>query len=127
MEKSQLQKLQNQAARILASSRHDADARPLLNSLGLKTIQDLIDTDINTMVFKTLNGLAPEYLSNLFIRNSESYLLALRNSSTDLQMPKKTTKNGQKCLSYRGVKSWNCLPFEIKQASSLKVFKAKLK
>jgi len=24
------------------------------------------------MVFKALNGLAPEYLSNLFIRNSES-------------------------------------------------------
>ena len=78
MEKNQLQNLQNRAARILTSSRHDTDARPLLNTLGLKTIQDLIDTEINTMVFKALNGLAPEYLSNLFIKNSESHLLALR-------------------------------------------------
>ena len=127
MEKNQLQKLQNRAARILTSSCHDADARPLLSTLGLKTIQDLIDTEINTMVFKALNGLAPEYLSNLFIRNSESHLMALRNTSTDLQLPKKSTTNGQKCFSYRGAKSWNCLPFQIKQASSLKVFKAKLK
>ena len=127
MEKNQLQKLQNRAARILTSSCHDADARPLLNTLGLKTIQDLIDTEINTMVFKALNGLAPEYLSNLFIRNSESHLMALRNTSTDLQLPKKSATNGQKCFSYRGAKSWNCLPFQIKQASSLKVFKAKLK
>ena len=96
MEKNQLQKLQNRAARILTSSHHDADARPLLNTLGLKKIQDLIDTEISTTVFKVLNGVAQEYLSNLFIRNSESHLLALRNTSTDLQLPKKTTKIGQK-------------------------------
>ena len=76
------------------------------------------------MVFKAHNGLVPEYLSKLFIRNSETHLLALRNTSTDLQLPKKRTSNGQKCFSYKGVKSWNCLPLEIKQASSLKVFKA---
>ena len=74
----QLQKLQNRAARILTNSRYDADARPLLNILELKTIQDLIQTETNTMVFKALNGLAPEYLSKLFIRNSETHLLALR-------------------------------------------------
>ena len=124
IEKNQLQKLQNRAARILTNSRYDADARPLLNILGLKTIQDLIETETNTMVFKALTGLAPEYLSKLFIRNSETHLLALRNTSTDLQLPKKRTSNGQKCFSYKGVKSWNCLPLEIKQASSLNVFKA---
>ena len=77
-------------------------------------MQDLIDNEINTMVFKALNGLAPEYLSNLLIRNSESRLMALRNTSTDLQLPKTTTTNEQQCFSYKGLKSWNCLPFEIK-------------
>ena len=62
MEKNELEKLQNRVARILTSSRHDADARPLLNTLGLKTIQDLIGTENNTLVFKPLIGLAPEYL-----------------------------------------------------------------
>ena len=72
--------------------RHDADARPLLNTLRLKTIQDLIETEIHTMVFKALNGLPPKYLLNLFITNSESHLLALRNTSTNLRLPKKTTE-----------------------------------
>ena len=103
------------------------DARPLLNTLGPKTIQDLIDTEINTMVFKVLNGLAQEYLSDLFIRNSESHLWALRNTNTGLQVPKKTTNNGQECFSYRGAKLWNALPLEIKPASSLLLFKTKLK
>ena len=94
-EKKHLQKLQNRSAMILTNSHYDADARPLLNTLGLKTMQDLIDTEINTMVFKVLNGLAPEYFSNLFIRNSESYLWSLRNTKTDLDVPKKKQTMGR--------------------------------
>ena len=56
--------------RLLTSSRHDADARPLLSTLGLKKFEDLIETEVGTMVFKALNSLAPENLSNLFLRNS---------------------------------------------------------
>ena len=66
---------------MLANSHYDTDARPLLNTPGLKKIHDLIDTQINTMIFKALNGLASEYLSDLFIR----HLRALRNTNTDLQ------------------------------------------
>ena len=94
-DKTHLQKLQNRAARILANSHYDADARPLLNTLGLKTIQGLIDTEINTTVFKALNGLASEYLSDLIIRDSESHLWALRKTNTDLQGPKKKQTIGR--------------------------------
>ena len=119
-----MQKLQNRAASLLANSHYDADARPLLDTLGLKTIQDLIDTEVNTVVFKDHNGLAPEYLSDLFIRNSESHLRALQNTSTYLEVPMKKTNNGQKSFFYRGVKSWNALPLEVKQTSSLKVVRS---
>ena len=47
---------------ILTNSHSDADASPLLNTRGLRKIQDLTDTEISTMVFKAFNGLAPEYL-----------------------------------------------------------------
>ena len=40
--------------------------------------------------------------------------LALRNTSIDLQLPKKTATNGQKCFSYRGINLWNCLPNKAK-------------
>ena len=83
-ERNHLQKLQNRAVRILTNSSYDADARALLKDLGLKKIQDLIDSETKIMVFKALNGLASEYLFDLFIRNYNCHLRPLRNTSTDL-------------------------------------------
>ena len=94
----ELYKTQNRAAGILTNSHYDADAKPYQNTLRLKTIQDLIDTVLRTMVFKAPNDLAPEYLSDLFIKNSESHLRALRNTNTDLKLPKKATNKGKKCF-----------------------------
>ena len=107
----------------MTNSHYDADAGPLLNALG--AIQDLIDTKIDTMVFKALHSPTPEYLSDLFIRSSESHLWPLRYTCTDLQLPKTTRDNGLKCFSYRGAKSWNALTLETKQATSLQAFKDK--
>ena len=78
------------------------------------------------MIFKALNGLTPKYISDLLIRNSENHLRVLRNTTTDLQLPKKAAKNGEKCFSFCGPKSWNALKPDIKMASSLKIFKERL-
>ena len=119
----QLQKLQNRAARIVTNSSFDAPSRPLIESLGWKTVREFIDQDSRLMVYKSINGLAPQYMSNLFTRNSTLSSRNLRNTKTDLKLPKKTTANGQKCFSYRGAKLWNSLSAEIKQAPSIAVFK----
>ena len=74
IEKKHLQKLKNRAARVLTNNHFDADARPLLNTLGLNRVEDMIDTEINTMVFKALNSLTPKYILDVLIRNSENYL-----------------------------------------------------
>ena len=65
-ERSHLQKLQNRAVRILTNSSDDVDAGTLLKGLRLKKIRDLIDSEIKIMVFKALNGLAPEYVSSTY-------------------------------------------------------------
>ena len=52
----------------ITDSPYDADARQLLNTLELKIIQDSIDTEINTIVFKALNGLAPEYFHFIYLK-----------------------------------------------------------
>ena len=53
-----------------------------------------------TMVFKSLNHLAPQYLCNLFTRNSACSSRNLRNIETDLRLPKKNSADGQKCFSF---------------------------
>ena len=124
---NQLQKLQNRAARIIKNSSFDTPSRPLIVELGWKTIEELIGNESKTMVFKSLNDLAPQYLCNLFTRNSACAPRNLRNTETDLRLPKKNSANGQKCFSFRGAKLWNSLPAEAKTASSLNGFKKSIK
>ena len=123
---NQLQKLQNRAARIVTGSSFDAPGRPLIKRLGWKTIDVLIASESNIMVFKSLHELAPWYMCNLFIKSSELSSRNLRNAATDLWLPKKNSKNGQICFSFRSARSWNGLTAECKQASSLYSFKQSL-
>ena len=120
---NQLKKLQNRAARIVTNSSFDSPSRPLIVNLGWKTIRELVDEESRSMVYKSLNGLAPQYMRNLFTRNSACNSRSLRNSATDLRLPMKTSANGQKCFSFRGAKLWNSLPAETKQASFTDTFK----
>ena len=123
---TKLQKLQNRAARVLTDSSFDAPSRPLIEKLGWKTIEDFISEETTTMVFKSLHELAPEYLCCLFTSNTQFASHNLRNTATDLKLPKIKSTNGQNCFSYRGAKLWNSLPAESKQASSLSRFKSSL-
>ena len=118
-----LQKLQNRAARIITGSRFDAPGLPLVKRLGWKTIDELISSESNIMVFKSLHGLAPQYMSNLFTKTSQLTSRNLRNPATDLRVPKKKSTNGQKCFSFRGAKSWNGLSAEHKNASTIYNFR----
>ena len=96
---NQLQKLQNRAARLSTNSSFDAPSLPLIQGLGWKSIKDIIETDTKLMVFKSLNGLAPQYLSDLFTKNLQIAPYNLCNTVTDLRLPKKKTMGGQKhCL-----------------------------
>ena len=56
---------------------------PLIESLGWKTAEELIKYETQIMVFKSVNVLAPKYLSDVFNANSKnsSYILGvlLRN------------------------------------------------
>ena len=86
-EKDRLQKLQNRTARIITGSSFTTSALPLIESLSWKTIEELISNETKICVFKAVNGLAPQYLTELFSRNSQRSLHILRNTSTDLKLP----------------------------------------
>ena len=123
---NQLQKLQSRAARIVTGSSLDTPFQPLIKELGWKTIDQLITSETKIMVFKSLYELAPQYMCNLFTRASQLTSRYLRNTLTDLRLPKKNSKTGQKCFSFRGAKAWNDLSAEGKLTSSLASFKKNL-
>ena len=59
------------------------------------------------MVYKSINSLDPNYLSNLFTKNTSRDIITLRSSDTDLYVPFMNTKNDQKAFSYHGALIWN--------------------
>ena len=73
-----------------------------------------------SMVYKSLNSLAPRYLSDLFVKLSGVHPSELRNSKTDLAIPMLRTGNGQKSFAYRGASLWNSLDFDTKIYESIK-------
>ena len=76
------------------------------------------------MVYKSINNKAPPYMSEMFTRNSQDATRQLRNTNTDLRLPKIRTCNGQKSFSFRGAKLWNSLNNEAKLATSLNRLKS---
>ena len=65
------------------------------------------------MVFKVLNGRAPQYLTENFLEK-----LA--------KLPLMETATGQRYSSFRGEKYWNSLSVESKQAVNVVSFKASI-
>ena len=122
-----LQKLQNRAARIVTKSNFDTPSIGLIQSLKWPTVSDIIRGETATTVYKSLNGLVPEYLSSLFRKRSTRNVRELRNTETDLSIPLRKTNNGQRAISFRGPKLWHSLELDVKQAPSLATFKRRIK
>ena len=77
----------------------------------------------NLKIWSSPNQLAPHHMENLFERNSKFTSCSLRNTETDLRIPKRISTNRQKCFSFRGAKLWNGLSADLKRLPSRDCFK----
>ena len=66
------------------------------------------------IVYKSLNGDAPSYMSDMFSKVNVSTTRSLRNSDYDLRVPFLRTTTGQRCFSYQGAKLWSGLSKRLK-------------
>ena len=106
-----LQKLQNRAARVLTYSNYDADVNNLFELLGWKSL-----VSQRPMVFKSLQGLAPEYLCSKFVHRDSGY--CLRDCVNNVNAPQPRTNYYKKSFSYSGAVLWNSLRLELRKAES---------
>ena len=79
-----------------------------------------------TEIFKVKNDLCPEIMKEIFIFH-ESLTYNLRSGNHLTRRNIRTTHYGIETISNLGAKIWDLLPEEIKNASSLSVFKTKIK
>ena len=118
---NKLQKLQNRAARVITSSNFDVDVDSLFHKLSWKDLKSQRQIQNALMVFKSLNGLVPEYPTSKFIKRNESNY-SLRDSVNKL-VPFPRTNEMKNSFSYSGATLWNSLPCNIRESGSLNQFK----
>ncbi|XP_055499399.1 uncharacterized protein LOC129701965 [Leucoraja erinacea] len=124
---ARLQLVQNAAARLLTGTRKREHITPILASLHWLPVHFRVHFKILLFVFKSLNGLAPPYLSELLhlyaptrcLRSADQLLLEVPRSKRKLR--------GDRAFSVAAPALWNTLPLQIRQAPSLSIFKSSLK
>ena len=76
------------------------------------------------MVYKSLNYLAPDYMSSKFILRSDLFnSYNLRDCKKKLAVPMPRTNYYRNSFCYSGAVLWNNLPTDLTQAKSLTAFR----
>ena len=119
-----LQKLQNRAARILTCSNYDTNADLLIKRLGWRKLDSQRKIQKVTMVYKSLNGLNPDNLQPLFNYRNSVINYTLRDTEGKLTIPMPRTNYLKNSFGYSGAELWNNLTNHVRQAVTLKQFKA---
>ena len=125
---ARLQRIQNNAARLVLQKSKRQHVTPLLKQLHWLPIQTRIDYKLATLAFRHFDGSLPQYLSLqgwIYINRPDR----LRSSNDRLlRVPRWKLKSfGYRSFSYQGPVVWNSLPIDLKLSSSLSSFKSRLK
>ena len=69
--KEKLQRQQDRAIHIVTKQRFKNNTEQAYNELEILNVQQLIDFDTSTMMFKLISGTTPDYLIDLFVPASQ--------------------------------------------------------
>lgn len=120
--KTKVQKLQNRAARIITRSGYEIRSSEILSSLGWCDLDTRRKRQRSTLMYKIMNGVAPEYLREMFVLVNEAHHHNLRCSDTNVKIPQPHSEYLKRSLSYDGALLWNSLPSTIRNVISVNSF-----
>ena len=124
---SRLQRVQNNAAKlVLRKSKYD-QVTPLLQELHWLPMKFRPQYKIATFVYRFFDGSLPGYLSQTLCAYEPTR--NLRSSCEKLlKVPKRNTKTfGERSFSFLAPSVWNSLPSGLRNSSTLPLFKSRLK
>ena len=121
-------KLQKRAARLILHKPIRYPSNELFKELNWLSFSERVKYLTGVMVYKSLNNLAPSYLSNILLPLSQSSHHVTRAvSNQDLAVQRHNTELFKQSFTYSSSSVWNSLDTGIKQSLSLKSFKYNLR
>ena len=123
-----LQRVQNRAAKLILKREPRASSTLARKELHWLPIPERIQFKTLCMSYNCVQGVAPEYLCNVFTK-SEPKAYRLRSMNTTMyNVPKTRCKTyGDRAFGVNGPKQWNSLPTYLKDIDNYSVFKKALK
>ncbi len=126
-ELGRMQKVQNRAARLVTLTPPTLPATPLRKELHWLPVHARISFKVLVYVYKSLNGLAPDYLSSLLTLQSRNPRLRQLHDDLQLATPVASRVVGRQAFSVSAPLLWNKLPLTLRQKPSVEAFKKGLK
>ena len=122
-EKNELDKIQNEAARIVTGATKLVSLQQLNNDIGWESLETRRVKHKLILFYKMVNHLSPTYLSSLVPpMNSEVSNYSLRNAD-DFQVPLSRTSLYSTSFLPSTTREWNSIPSEFRNSDSLLQFK----
>jgi hypothetical protein len=115
-------RLQKRAARLIFDD-FESRSATLFEKLNWLSVPQRFKYNKAVMMFKSMNGLCPKYLADLFVPVSENLRSLRSKTSHQLPIPKPNSELFRQSFRYSGAKLWNDLPLHVKSATSLSSFK----
>lgn len=122
-----LQRVQNNAARLITLTHRNDHISPVLQTLHWLPVEERITYKVLLLTFKALHGLAPVYLSDLLKPYTPSR--SLRSVGQNLlQEPDYRLKTyGARSFQCAAPRLWNLLPYNIRTITDFGIFKNSVK
>ena len=123
---NKIESIQQRALRFLLNDQ-DSSYEELLKKSFKSTMTVQRFRILCIEIYKTINSLNPEYMKDIFIRQTNTRVRRKQNENNLIVPRKNTVRFGTNSLSSLGPKIWNSLPSHIKSAKDLDAFKKLIK
>jgi hypothetical protein len=121
-------KLQKRIAKIILQQPQRSPSINLFETLNWLPFLDRCKYHTAVLVFKTLNNMAPTYMTELMtLSDNKIYNLRSRSRKDIVLWTRPKTNYIKDTFSYYGMNIWNNIPLNIRNANNLKCFKEKYK
>ena len=121
-----LQRIMNASARVIDGACRRDRITPILKKLHWLPVRERCQFKTLTLIFKSLNEMAPVYLRDIVNPYSPKRVLRSKSSNC-LQIIRTKKQFRARSFQHAGAKLWNEFPEKIKMSKSFVVFKKNLK
>jgi len=124
-----IQSVMNAAACLIYGKTRRDHVSPLLHKLHWLRVPERLTYKACLLVYKALRCQAPSYIADYCVSSTSVQTRYHLRSSADqsLDVPRTRLKFGERSFRHAGPTAWNSLPMHVKSATSVDVFKSRLK